>query len=310
MQVNSMKQIETGSFRTASEALSFRDAFHLVSWNVNRGQHLNEVIEFLAGARADVILLQETDVNARRTNCRNIALEVAKALQMNYVFGSEFEELAQGCCRASAYHGQATLSRLPLSNSRLLRFHAQSDFWHPRWFIPKWRFFQRRLGGRMALICQIDVAERKLVLYNVHLESRGKDILRYTQFSELFDDIHQFASDMPVVLAGDFNFDLCKESAAAVLRGLQFENPFGYAGRHPSTVNSYLNPSRAIDWILTRGPLITSASKLHDSIRASDHWPLSISFRWSQSNTSTNAVNLDRNPDSPAAALIKQHHLS
>src|ERR1700719_3162659 len=71
MQVNSMKHIETGSFLVASEALSFPDAFHLVSWNVNRGQHLNSTIEFLADARADVILLQETDVNARRTNCRN-----------------------------------------------------------------------------------------------------------------------------------------------------------------------------------------------------------------------------------------------
>jgi endonuclease/exonuclease/phosphatase family metal-dependent hydrolase len=288
MQVNSMKHIETGSFVTPSEALSLPDAFRLVSWNVNRGQHLNETIEFLAGTRADVILLQETDVNARRTNCRNIALEVAKTLQMNYVFGCEFEELGQGCCKASAYHGQATLSRLPLSNSRLLRFRAQSDFWYPRWFIPKWRPFQRRLGGRMALVCQIDVAERKLVLYNVHLESRGNDTLRYRQFSELCKDIHQFASDVPVILAGDFNFDLCKEPAAAVLRDLQFDNPFGCAGRHGPAVNSRLKPSRAIDWILTRGPLITSASKFHDSIRASDHWPLSISLRWSQFRPSTN----------------------
>jgi endonuclease/exonuclease/phosphatase family metal-dependent hydrolase len=134
----------------------------------------------------------------------------------------------------------------------------------------------------MALICQIDAAERKLVLYNVHLESRGSDTLRYSQVSELCNDIHQFASDMPVILAGDFNFDLRNEPAAAVLRNLQFDNPFDCAGRRAHTVNSRLRPSRAIDWILTRGPLITSTSKLHDSIHASDHWPLSISLRWSQ----------------------------
>ena len=287
MQVNSTKHIETGSFLTQSEALAFPDAFHLVSWNVNRGQHLNEAIEFLVGARADVILLQETDVNARRTNCRNIALEVAKALRMNYVFGCEFEELGQGCCRTSAYHGQATLSRLPLSNSRLLRFRAQTDFWKPRWFIPKWPPLQRRLGGRMALVCQIDVAEQTLVLYNAHLESRGNDALRNRQFSELCNDIHQFASDMPVILAGDFNFDLRKEPAAAVLRNLQFDNPFGCAARQAPAVNSRLKPSSDIDWILTRGPLITSASQFHDSIRASDHCPLSISLRWSQFRTPT-----------------------
>lgn len=288
MQANSTNHIETGSFLTASEAPSFPDAFQLVSWNVNRGQHLKEIIEFLAGARADVILLQETDVNARRTNCHNIPLEVAKALQMNYVFGREFEELAQGCRRASAYHGQTTLSRFPLSNSRLLRFRAQSDFWYPRWFIPEWRPFQRRLGGRMALVCQIELAERKLALYNVHLESRKNDTLRFRQFSELCIDIDQFASDMPVILAGDFNFDLAKEPAAAILRQLEFDNPFGGAERLFPTVTSRLTPFRAIDWILTKGPLIASAPKLHNSIRVSDHLPLSISLRCSQFKTSAN----------------------
>ena len=288
MQVNSMKYIETGSFQTASGAAAFPDVFHLVSWNVNRGQYLNEIIDFLASARADVILLQETDVNARRTNCRNIAQEIARALRMSYVFGCEFEELGQDCCGATAYHGQATLSRLPLSNSRLLRFRTQSGFWYPRWFIPKWRPFQRRLGGRMALVCQIELGERKLVLYNVHLESRGNNTLRFGQFCELCNDVHQFASDMPVILAGDFNFDLCKEPAVAVLRDLQFENPFRRAGRQARAVNPRLKPSRSIDWILTKRPLITSAPELHDSILASDHWPLSISLRWSQLRSSTN----------------------
>ena len=133
----------------------------------------------------------------------------------------------------------------------------------------------------MALVSEIDVAERRLVLYNVHLESRGNDTLRHRQFSELCNDIHQFASDTPLILAGDFNFDLCKEPSAAVLDNLQFANSFGCAGRHIPAAISRLKPFRAIDWILTRGPLITSASTLHDSIYASDHCPLSISLRWS-----------------------------
>jgi len=35
---------------------------------------------------------------------------------MNYVFGREFQELTQGSRAAPAYHGQATLSRWPLSS--------------------------------------------------------------------------------------------------------------------------------------------------------------------------------------------------
>jgi hypothetical protein len=76
--------------------------------------------------------------------------EIAQALQMNYVFGWEFEELAQRHNGMPAYHGQATLSRFPLLNSRILRFHCQSRFWLPRWFIPRMKPFPeaiRRQNG-------------------------------------------------------------------------------------------------------------------------------------------------------------------
>ena len=52
----------------------------ILSWNINRGQKPDAVIEFLRDAKADVILLQESDVNARRTHRRNVAREIAQAL--------------------------------------------------------------------------------------------------------------------------------------------------------------------------------------------------------------------------------------
>jgi len=86
-----IKELETGSFMTTPARLKLPDAVRIVNWNINRGQRLNEVIEFLAGAGADLVLLQEADWNAPRTHCRNVAREIAQALQMNYVFGWEFE---------------------------------------------------------------------------------------------------------------------------------------------------------------------------------------------------------------------------
>src|SRR6516225_1375275 len=88
------------------------------------------------GASADIILLQEADLNARRTHHINVAREIAQTLEMNYVFGREFQELTQGSKASPAYHGQATLSRWPLSNSRIIRFQKQSHFWRPHWFLP------------------------------------------------------------------------------------------------------------------------------------------------------------------------------
>ncbi len=73
------------------------------------------------------------DLNARRTHRLNIAEEIARKLEMNYVFGHEFQELVQGPKDSPAYHGQATLSKWPISNAQLIRLrfaiHSQQGIW-------------------------------------------------------------------------------------------------------------------------------------------------------------------------------------
>ena len=107
---------------------------------------------------------------------------------MNYVFGREFEELTQGSRTSPAYHGQATLSRWRLKGSRLIRFRSQSGFWRPRWFLPRTEPFQERLGGRIALVTEVDVPGQVVIVYNLHLESRGNDDLRLSQLEEVLTD--------------------------------------------------------------------------------------------------------------------------
>jgi endonuclease/exonuclease/phosphatase family metal-dependent hydrolase len=128
----------------------------------------------------------------------------------------------------------------------------------------------------MALISHIVLPERKLMVYNVHLESRGNDSLRCSQLVEILDDVSQHASDVQAVIAGDFNANLREEPAASIIRHAALSNPFAHISNLPTTVPSRFNGSRAIDWILTKGPLIASEPELHDSIGASDHYPLSF----------------------------------
>ena len=271
-----LEQLETDSFAPANDALEALDSIRIVSWNVNRGLQLDGVVDFLADASADLILLQEVDVNARRTHHRNIAREIAHALRMNYVFGCEFEELTQGNHNSPAYHGQATLSRLPIAESRILRFRRQSGFWRPRWYVPAIPKFQRRLGARMALVSHIDWFGKQLVVYNVHLESRGHDDLRCGQLTEIFDDAHQYGFEVPAVTAGDFNFDLRQGPAASAIASGPFNNTLHNGDVRPTTTQSRLGRARAVDWILTRGALDCAEVELHRSVRASDHYPLSL----------------------------------
>src|SRR5215469_18562571 len=107
---------------------------------------------------------------------------------MNYVFGREFQELVQGTKASPAYHGQATLTKWPVSNPRLIRFARQSNFWQPHWFLPRMEPFQERLGGRIALVTDLNIAGNKLGIYNLHLESRGNDRLRLSQLTEVLSD--------------------------------------------------------------------------------------------------------------------------
>jgi endonuclease/exonuclease/phosphatase family metal-dependent hydrolase len=274
-----MKELESGSFLTRPFPCVWPDTIRIVSWNINRGLHLNGIINFQGASSADLILLQETDISACRTGRLDIPRIIAQALRMNYIFGCEFEELAQGTEASPAYHGQTTLFRLPLFNPRILRFRHQSTFWRPRWFIPPLRSFQRRLGGRMAVICEITVGDRTVLLYNVHLESRGNNELRVRQLSEILADIGQHRAEMPMLVAGDFNFDLSRGPVASLIAGTGIDNPFANFGRGRTVLGSRYGKPAAIDWMLMRRAVSARHPAIDESIAASDHFPLYLELR-------------------------------
>ncbi len=270
-----MREIEKGA-TISSGATKSPAGIRVVSWNIARGSRLDGIMEFLISADADIIFLQETDRNARRTGHRNVAKEIAQRLRMNYVFGCEFEELAQGTPESPAFHGQATLSRWPISDCSVLRFHNQSNFWRPRWFIPSIPPLQRRRGGRMALFSNVLILGRSLPTYNLHCESKGGNDLRYSQLQEFLQDAKRYNSDVPVLAAGDFNFDLSHGHAAAALESAGFLNPFITLHKATTTSHALSAGDRVIDWILFRGSLLVTNAQVYDSISASDHYPLSL----------------------------------
>lgn len=282
---NSLDTIESGTFSYSGGALGPPASIRVVVWNIDRGLQLPGVIEFLRHASPDIVLLQEADVNARRTHHRDIAREIAQKLKMNYVFGREFQELTQGSSSSPAYHGQATLSRWPLSNARLIRFREQSNFWRPRWYVPRMELFQERLGGRMALVCDVNVAGQTIVAYNLHLESRGNDDLRRSQFFEVLADSRQYNSNVPLIVAGDMNFDISQGDTPEHIRNALFRNAFAENVQTPTAPSSLFHHGRPIDWILTSGPVQEADARVYESISASDHFPLSltVALAWRRS---------------------------
>ncbi len=245
--MNATQEIESGNFSVPRWNLFSPDSIRIVNWNIDRGLKLRGVIEFLDSTKADIILLQEVDLNARRTHHINVASEIAKKLEMNYVFGREFQELTQGSKSSPAYHGQATLSRWPF-------------------------------GGRLALVSKANIAGKTIVTYNLHLESRGDDQLRCFQLDEVLDDARRYNSNTPILLTGDFNLDVSDGPAAAAIGRAEFLDAF--ANQHvPTTPGSFLEPGRTIDWVFTRGPIRAAQAQVHRSVSASDHYPQSVKLK-------------------------------
>ncbi len=249
------------------------DSFRILSWNIERGFQLPKIVDFLRTTPADLLLLQEVDLNARRTRRRDIANELGLALKLNYAFGMEFQELSEGSAANPAYHGMATLTRWPLLRARIIRFRDQSAFWTPRWFVPDVPLFQRRLGGRIALVAETVIHSRKVVSYNVHLESRGNDALRLRQLNEVLADCRSYVDQATLVIGGDFNLHAGDGDTARALR----DGGFHDAVRLPECPTTTAHHPRAIDWIFV-SDTFDSEGRVHDDIRASDHYPVSATL--------------------------------
>jgi endonuclease/exonuclease/phosphatase family metal-dependent hydrolase len=270
-----MNDILSANFAPRRWTLSPAPAMRIVNWNIERGLRLPEIIDFLGSQNADLLILQEVDFNARRTRRLNIAEEIARRLGMNYVFGREFEELTQGSRTSPAYHGQATLSRWRLVNPRVIRFRRQSNFWRPRWFLPRTEPFQERLGGRIALVTEIEGARRNLTVYNLHLESRGNHDIRLSQMEEVLEDAGRQQS--PTLVAGDLNFD----ASTSPTQGFGFRSALGLPSPHTTPARGLFQRQRTIDWAFVSGPVEATLGHVHTDIRASDHYPISFTIRFS-----------------------------
>jgi len=269
-----MDEVIADGFATADGPPWSRDYILIVSWNIERGQQYPGILEFLRNVEADLILLQEVDLNARRSGRVDIGRELARSLRVNYVFGTEFQELSGGSESSPALHGMAALSPWPLSNGRIIRFQRQSDFWKPRWYVPQAEIFQRRLGGRIALVAEALIYGRKLVSYNLHLESKGNEMLRLDQLGETLEDARQHATSSLVILGGDLNLNASNSAAAGMLEDAGFYDAVGLPDRPTTSARRPFQRVQPIDWIYSSGTVV-SEGRVHDDIRASDHYPVS-----------------------------------
>lgn len=173
-------------------------------FNVERGLCFDGITALLSShpeiVEADVLLLNEVDWGMARTGNRHVARDLAAALGMGYAFGIEFLELSKGEAaeleapgeNTRSLHGNAILSRFQLHAPRLQRLPRYCS-----WALGS----QPRIGGRMALLAEIESTSGPVTLACVHLENRTTPEGRRSQLRALLD-----AAMAPrVALGGDLN---------------------------------------------------------------------------------------------------------
>ncbi|MEM6995826.1 MAG: endonuclease/exonuclease/phosphatase family protein [Myxococcota bacterium] len=178
-----------------------KEALVVMAYNVERGLSIDaQLAAFADGTlpNPDVILLSEADRGCGRTDGRNVAWEMAQALEMHSVFGVEFTELPRpgDSIPEACEHGNAILSRYPIGNAELVR-HETNLSWYEDEGEP-------RLGGRMAIVADIAVGDQLVHVQSLHFESGFNDgPIRAAQAAELA--ALGLRAPGPVIIGGDTN---------------------------------------------------------------------------------------------------------
>ena len=252
-----------------------RLAIKIATWNIDRGTELATISSELRQNPADLLLLQEVDWNAVRSGRLDVAKELADRLRLNLSYAVEFEELSQER-DGKAFIGQATLTRLPIRASRVLRFRAQSGFWKPHDWIPSSiPLFQRRLGSRIALVTELEFAGRPLVVYNAHLESRSAGALQGEQLDEILADLGRYPRETAAIIGGDLN---TKYFPSRFLHKLE---QGGFRSATGEQIERTHRIAMSLDWIFARGVKIEEGTVRRD-LKGSDHYPVYAELRASR----------------------------
>lgn len=241
------------------------DVIHVVSWNTERGANWNRVVDMLnevpALQQPDVIFLSEMDLGMARSYNMHTARNVAILMGMNYAYGAEFLELGLGNSRERrqfkgqineyGYHGNAILSKYPLTHVRIIRFPG----------IEKWYTTgEIRLGGRMAILADIVVNGKIITLCCTHLESdfNEPDIAsRNDQAHMILNELETYSCGYPWIVGGDINAKP-EEPAIATFRAAGLTVDESNDMSQPTQVHLDENglvriDKFHIDYILTKG---------------------------------------------------------
>ncbi|MBB3657906.1 endonuclease/exonuclease/phosphatase family metal-dependent hydrolase [Rhizobium sp. BK650] len=276
--------------RTAN-AVSIGNGLVVAAWNAERLKYHAPSAELVRQSGTDILLLTEADLGTARAGNHHTVADLARDLDMSYVFGVEFVELGLGDSRERewhkgqtntiGFHGNALLSRLPLLDAALIRLDDGGTWWTDA------KDGQGRIGGRMAIAAKIKTAFGPILAVSAHLESKTDIEDRALQTRRLIASVDKLADGLPVVMGGDFNTNVLPAGSREPQAYEPLFDLLWQAGYQWKTANDFaptqrtrpdgtpLPPFARLDWLFVRGLLASQAETVAavdvDGAAISDH---------------------------------------
>ncbi|HQA07931.1 MAG TPA: endonuclease/exonuclease/phosphatase family protein [Syntrophomonadaceae bacterium] len=220
----------------------------VVSYNIHHGTDaydnpsMDGIAEVLARLDADIIALQEVDMNRPRSGGKKQAAELARRLEMGYVFG------AAKHYRGGAY-GNAVLSRFPIAAFETIPLPDPGE-------------------DRCCLQVQIKVANHILGFFALHLGLNQELRLLHLQ-QQVLPNVLSFPG--PAILAGDFNAVSNQPEIRLVTQHLTDCFDFNCGG--PINTFSSPHPVARLDYIFVNSQIHVRQHYITNT-DASDHFPV------------------------------------
>lgn len=239
---------ESGTFAPPNGTKK-KSFYRMVAWNIERGINLDAICEILGShpeiSMGDLFYLTEADFGMARSGNKNVTQELARRLELNYLYAPGYLNLSKGNSIEGHYegmnevglHGNALLSRYPLENFRTLRLKNCRD---------KMRGREKRIGSQIALMADVRLPEKTITAVVVHLDAHSSQRQRAHQMKTVLDSIQD--NPFPVLLAGDLNTN-CYNTRHGLFAFFGFWNKV-FRGVDDVIDNHYPYPDRYYDrWL-------------------------------------------------------------
>ncbi|KAA3602845.1 MAG: hypothetical protein DWQ06_06650 [Calditrichaeota bacterium] len=184
-----------------------KEKIRVVAWNIERGKNLKGIIWALQNesilAEADILLLSEVDNGMGRSQNKNVAREIALALQMNYCFANSYLVLSKGTHGETSHkipnslglHGSAILSKFKITHCENAILSILKD---------KFTSSEKRLGSKKSCVAKIQIGEKSLGLGVAHLDSGASPKQRAEQLQGILESLGKTKAETQII-GGDFN---------------------------------------------------------------------------------------------------------